>query len=542
MPKMVSSVHFLLQSFMKGDYMRYWEKSDQVAAVQQEYLLSLVRRNTHTQFGKKHGFGDIQSISDFRQAVPVSGYEYYEPYIESIAQGSPDVLTADPVLRLVPTSATSGFNKYIPYTRTTTSEFNRALNVWIYSLYKEFPRLKKGRSFWLISPGGQLPDKKSVVQVGFENDDAYFGKVGKWLINRTMVLPPQLKHVAHAANHMYLMCLYLLAAPDVRLISVWNPGFLTIMLQYMVQHKKVLLQALYSGRIVLPEKGDKAELFSFSANKKLALRLEKLLAENDIHHTRWNLVWPDLELISCWNDAWASHHMPLIRKLFGDVAIQGKGLLATEAAVTIPLMEHHLPAYGSHFFEFEEGITGNMYLLHELQQDHFYDVVVTTGSGLYRYRLNDQVKVKGFCDGLPSLQFTGKSNIVSDLVGEKLSEHHVEVVLGSIREKFNLSAKVLFLSPCVEENRFFYTLYTDEPLTDESVARFLDHSLKQVFYYGQARDYGQLEMPRVYCLSGEGMTHYFENINKTHQQGTSKFLSLNRAINLYQQLDGKFII
>ena len=90
------------------------------------------------------------------------------------------------------------------------------------------------------------------------------------------------------------------------------------------------------------------------------------------------------------------------------VHIQPKGLLATEAIVTLPFRCLTPLAVRSHFFEFLRD--GRPYLAHQLVPGEVYSVVVTTGGGLYRYRLEDKVQVNGFVERTPSLAFLGKED------------------------------------------------------------------------------------------------------------------------------------
>ena len=71
------------------------------------------------------------------------------------------------------------------------------------------------------------------------------------------------------------------------------------------------------------------------------------------------------------------------------------------AIVTIPFAGRHPLAIGSHFFEFIDA-NGCARLAHQLERGVDYTVVVTTGGGLYRYRLADRVSVDGWCAATPS--------------------------------------------------------------------------------------------------------------------------------------------
>ena len=104
-------------------------------------------------------------------------------------------------------------------------------------------------------------------------------------------------------------------------------------------------------------------------------------------------------------------------QLFPQVEIQPKGLLATEAIVSIPLLDSPAPALAvrSHFFEFAAvdfvggGIVDSRRprLAHELECGGRYQILVTTAGGLYRYCLGDEVEVVGSSDQCPLLRFLG---------------------------------------------------------------------------------------------------------------------------------------
>lgn len=61
---------------------------------QEEFVMRLVRENANTAFGKDNDFSSIGSLQEFRERVPLSVYEDYSNYIERIARGDRNVLTA----------------------------------------------------------------------------------------------------------------------------------------------------------------------------------------------------------------------------------------------------------------------------------------------------------------------------------------------------------------------------------------------------------------------------------------------------------------
>ena len=159
------------------------------------------------------------------------------------------------------------------------------------------------------------------------------------------------------------------------------------------------------------------------------------------------LIWPKLALISCWADAGAGGYYEALQSLLPTVEIQPKGLLATEGCVSLPLLGRPGAALAlrSHFFEFQPvDAPHDIRLAHELEPGGRYRVILTTGGGLYRYELRDEVEVVGFANRCPLLRFLGKSDCIGDLVGEKLSEPHVRAVLHGLFQRHPCSHRL----PC----------------------------------------------------------------------------------------------
>ena len=86
-------------------------------ADQEKLLFSLLKTAENTLFGKEHHFGEIQSIRDFQEKVPVSDYEDLKPYIERIKNGEKDILWTSQPEYFAKTSGTTSGVKYIPISK-----------------------------------------------------------------------------------------------------------------------------------------------------------------------------------------------------------------------------------------------------------------------------------------------------------------------------------------------------------------------------------------------------------------------------------------
>jgi hypothetical protein len=191
-----------------------------------------------------------------------------------------------------------------------------------------------------------------------------------------------------------------------------------------------------------------------------------------------------------------------VQEKFPKVVIQPKGLLATEAFVSFPLVGYSDGALAvtSHYFEFLTD-SGDVLPAHRLEKNKTYSVVVTTGGGLYRYQLQDIVEVTGFYGEIPLLKFIGKADNVSDYFGEKLNEQFVAHALARLFSTHELSPVFSMLAPD-DTDGFRYTLYLELP--DDLAVELrndltieLDSILRENFHYEYCRKLGQLNEARV---------------------------------------------
>ena len=162
-----------------------------------------------------------------------------------------------------------------------------------------------------------------------------------------------------------------------------------------------------------------------------------------------------------------------------------------ERTIFYPPVAGNLPLIDEVFLELEDD-DGRLHLLEDAEDGADYGLLVTQAGGLLRYRLGDRVRVRGRHRGTPLLEFAGRADAVSDLVGEKLGEPFVaRLIAGSVRA--DAFCTLLPLLP--EAGRPRYCLLTDDP--NPELARLLEEGLGQAFRYREARLLGQLDTLEV---------------------------------------------
>ncbi len=413
--------------------------------------------------------------------MPLSRYEDYADAIERSAAGEAGVLTRERVTLLEPTSGTTGGEKLIPYTASLRRQFQRAVAASIADVFWQRPAVRRGRAYWSISPAlGPARRTAGGIPIGFDADAAYLGRIERLALAHLLIVPPGATRLSDMDAFRRVTLHSLLEAEDLALISVWSPTFLT-----------ALLAPLEAGH----------ERFAADLHPRRAAILRSGLPLSE----KLKRLWPRLALISCWADGAAAGCVGAVRRLFPHVEIQAKGLLATEGCVSLPLIGRPAPALAirSHFFEFQPTAGGDCRLAHELDLGGRYCVVLTTGGGLYRYQLRDEVEVVGFENRCPLLRFIGKADRISDLVGEKLAEPHVRRVLDRIFADLGAAPAFALLVP-VLGTPSRYRLYM--PGATGGIAERLEAGLRENPYYRHAVEMGQLAPVEVEALP-PGMEH-----------------------------------
>jgi hypothetical protein len=504
---------------------KYHRAVKKIRETQRDVLRSIIHANQETEYGRKFHFPEIRTITDYQKYVPITEYEDYQPYISRMAAGASNVLTGEPVRIFELSSGSTAPSKLIPYTNLLKRQFGAGINPWVYNLYRSYPGLFRGKAYWSVTPINSRNSYTSGgIPIGFEEDQEYFGAFEKRLLELLFTVPGEIKRISDPDSFRYVTLLFLLKEKRLALISVWNPTFLTQLLQPLCDWRDNLLRDLEKGAINPPGKVT-PEIIS-KLNHKLrknparALELQRIFALAQSHQlpagrTVYECIWPQLTLISCWTDANAGMYIPEVQALFPTVPIQGKGLLATEGFVSLPYVgeDGARLSVRSHFFEFEEldntgKKTGEIRCADELKTGRTYSVILTTGGGFYRYRLRDIIQVIGFAGQCPRMRFLGKESMVSDLCGEKLNEFHVRQILDRTFHTLGLRPAFAMVAPEICRGNSYYVLFLEfevgqnpDPPLLANLAAMVETQLEENFHYQYCRKIGQLQPLKLYLIA-----------------------------------------
>lgn len=483
---------------------------------QEGYLLRTLGRNAESAYGRKHAFAGIRTIQQYQDRVPIVTYEDLSTWMERVAEGEQGVLAAEPVLMLEKTSGSASASKLIPFTRSLLGEFQRAVSAWAYDTYTHERGLFGASAYWSVGTSTGRERTSGGLRVGFGSDVEYLGGLDQLILRQVLQVPPDVARIPDPQANLYATARFLLESPNLGLVSVWSPSFLLVLVETIHRHAEELVSDIALGELTGPSPipGDVHERLRrrLHPHPRRGRELQEILTGRGGFVP--GRLWPGLRLISCWASGASGQFIPRLQGMFPGVEIQGKGLLATEGVVSMPLTGRvGAPvSITSHFFEFvdRDSPASRPRLVDELESGRTYRVLLTTGGGLYRYDLQDAVKVVGAAGLTPCVEFAGKTANVSDMCGEKLNESQVgEVVRGALG-RLGVDAGFAMLAPEWGEPPY-YVLFLETPADRgrfQEIIRLVEAGLMENHHYAHCRQIGQLGPPRGFRVSRDGAVSF----------------------------------
>jgi hypothetical protein len=472
-------------------------------------LKEIIAPNVETVYGRQHNFNLVKSVADYQKAVPINQYEDIEPLIERVAAGEECILTQESPFMFATTSGTTGARKYIPVNKAFIKEFRRASVISGYNLLRCFPNVTGGVALSIFSP----------AEEGRTAGDIPYGAISgrlyltepAFIKKYVSPLPYELFLIKDYEARYYAILRCALTLP-VAVIYTLNPSTIALLGRRLIAHADSLIHDLRKGGMTPP--GPVPDFIMsalspfLSANVRRADELSALLSNGPLRADR---VWPMLTLISCWTKAAASFYLQDFPALFGDTTVADITYGASEGRGTVGVGPgQQALAIRSHFFEFveEDDIERSnptVLTASQLQTGKNYFILFTTSAGLYRYNINDVMKVVGWHNQTPLLEFQHKGGNVSSFTGEKLTES--QVTAAAQMSAADLSIALRFFSVLPEfrpEPHYVLVFESEVNLSDEqthALADRLDENLGAVnSEYGVKRESNRLAKPRALPL------------------------------------------
>src|SRR5215218_7945112 len=399
---------------------------------QDRLLRQILETNADTEFGRRHGFAGIATLTQFQERVPISAYEDLEPYITAEMQGRPNQLTKDPPVLFTTTSGTTGNRKYIPMTREGKHAMSHVTLLWFCGLYRDHPGVVGGRILSVVGPEVES-HAPSGVPCGAESGHAYRTLPGPV---RSMYTAPYPVFAIEDYEAKYYTLLRLAAGQNISCIATVNPSTVLLLGDRLAQHTESIIRDVRDGSLSseLPVPQDLRDSLHLRPDPERARRLEQATADGG-GVLRPGLAWPKLAAVGCWKGGTVGAYLARFDTLFPQrPPVRDFGYYATELRGSVPLSDQGdagAVAVGTNVLEFspagdDRAPEGRELLpVERLEEGQRYFVYVTSASGLYRYDMNDIVEVAGHYRKTPLIRFIQKGKGVVSFTGERLYETQV---------------------------------------------------------------------------------------------------------------------
>ena len=377
-----------------ADGQKVWNRLEEITfdpmLCQEEFVSRLVRENAKTAFGRDHGFEHIHNLDEYRRYVHLTSYNDYPAYIERIVNGERNVLTAYLTDYLSPLD---GY-KLLPQSR------------WGIQTYNDY-----GFSAGLFIAGnhGLLTDGMVLNLVDNRIEllpsGIYKGNLlGRLLVKREFdydqvyVIPVDVANASNRTDILYLQALFALKQRFISIAICDQHDKMIELLRYIEKHWPRLTEDIEHGNPYI--KGD----------PERAHAIREIMEAHHIGTQMVDQLWPSLRCMMIYDVDRLSAGFELLRTYCGSqmhFVFTGISSPIGTFSTTLHLDDPQTVLIpDSVFYEFKPKEANNYNLLLTLDQleiGRSYELVVSTLSGLYRYKTQKTILVVGRYHDTPTV-------------------------------------------------------------------------------------------------------------------------------------------
>ncbi|MBU0605885.1 MAG: GH3 auxin-responsive promoter family protein [Candidatus Omnitrophica bacterium] len=487
----------ILLKYLEPRRQAFEASADDPLKAQEQTLLKYLWRNKDTEFGRKYNFDAIRSIDDYRRAVPINSYETIRAYVDKIAGGAQNILTKDKVEFFGVTSGTTNKPKLIPTTNYSEKIKDSLLNLWSYYITRDHPGVLDGKILAIVSPE---IEGSTEAGIPFGAESGYSYRTLPKPITGLYSLPYQVFEIENYESRHYAI-LRISIEQNISTIATLNPNTIVLLMRKIEKWQQLIIDDIATGKLsgefeIKPDIRAILER-SFKPNPGRADELEKILK------TTGRLLpkhfWLNIKLIECWQGGMMKLYIKELEDYFGPIPKRDIGCVSTEARTSIPIKDDTASgvlAIRTNFYEFipREGAAKpdrRTLLCTELREGEEYFIIVTTAGGLYRYNIDDIIKITGFFKRTPLIEFVQKGLGATSLAGEKLYESHVNEAITSVmeKEKVRLEFFCAVAKPMEGPRYAFLAEFSPPAPADKDIVRILGSIEEELRRQNREYDY-----------------------------------------------------
>lgn len=435
------------------------ERSAQNAeAAQTKFLLDWLDENKDTEFGRRYGFGEIDSVREYMKRIPLSSYEDYARDIERVIDGEKNILTARDAVYFCISSGTVGDEKYIPLTEYDLEAhyifMYGAVFGQIRDYYKEFSEREIfGKIFQIgefaktYMPDGRMNGIRSGCIYQWLDRNGEFD-ASDYCVPKEILFPDTLE------DQLYIKVRFALAKREITAIHGVFINRAAGVIEYILRNWELLLNDMEFGTVSaeIPDKHRKYIIEKLPPDPERAKELKSIPRE-DLHNGIIRKIWKNIKYILAIGGESFFYYTEKMRDYAGGVPLHFFIYAASEGvfglAESVNEADRYMLLPESVFFEFIPVGGDNVPLLMgDVEAGKQYELVVTNRSGLYRYKLGDVVRVVGMHGEAPIVEFCYRQNQIINIAGEKSNQQQFDAAVKKFAELVRTDVR----GYCVQED------------------------------------------------------------------------------------------
>ncbi len=502
-------------SALKGrwSWRRFERTTKHPEEVQRDLLQRILKSNQDTAYGRQHGFSRMTSVQDYQDGVPVGDYEAFRPWVDRLKEGERRVLTSEDPYLFALTSGTAGQPKFIPVNQSVGRTAKSLSRLWLYRCLVDHPKTLNHKALVIVSPA---VEGYTASGIPFGSASGHIYKNASWVLRRCYAVPYPVFAIKDFTAKYYAIMRFAIEQ-RLSLIATPNPSTILRLAITADSHRDLLYKDIHDGAVskdfdISSEVRQQVSQL-VKPNPKRARELERMATRTG--SLRPKEYWPDLALVGCWKGGSVGSTVDRLRPWFRpDMPFRDIGYLSSEAYVTLPIEDEGcrgILAVDANFYEFiPEGDieSGRPHALtvSQLESGESYYVVLTSPNGLYRYDINDIVRVAGFHGRAPLFEFMRKGRDMVNLEGEKLHVSQLIQAVEAAQTSVGIGIEYYRAVGHPETSRYNLQLELKRlPVADESAIRLgqaIDDQLASLnIEYEQKRRSGRLHPPLVQIMA-----------------------------------------
>ncbi len=420
-------------------------------------LRCVLRQASGTVIGRQHGFNRLSKLSDsamirgYQERIPIRTHRDMSADLDAVYQGDWSRLCPSPPLYFSMTAGSTGAFKYLPVTAEFRREVGQGSMIFNGALEAAFPGLRHLKSQFLVgsAEGGQSP---AGLAQGFASGLNY--KHLPWLVRRKFSVPYWIFTLDDADERNYAAGRVLVAERRLGALCAISPVNLINLRRALEENPERLISDVRSGQLTVRGRSTVEGTYRTRPDP---VRSERLRRAWDATGTLPNrLLFPSLQVLVSWQGGNMSYYLGELQQAFGLDQRFEFPISSSEGLFAIPCEPNRAGgalAITSHFLEFLPDVGGVPPDAPALRADQLtngaqYRIVLTTGAGLYRYDMEDIVRVRGYCAATPIIEFVCKSDRQVSVANERLTELDVTVATTAASEVSGFHPREFLFVPC----------------------------------------------------------------------------------------------